>query len=95
MDLFPFQETASTQIAERFGQYVVDPLMIDRTRTIPFFQLLVSITGSGKTLILADTISQMRNQIPREPVVLWLSKVCWQYSGLQCKAAARPCSREY
>ena len=81
MDLLPFQDAAASQIAKRFATYVTDPLMIDRTRTIPFFQLLVSITGSGKTLMLADAVAQMRTCVPREPVVLWLSKgrvVVWQ-----------------
>jgi type III restriction enzyme len=81
MELFPFQQVAATQIAERFGQYVIDPLMVDRTKTVPFFQMLVSITGSGKTLVLADAIAQMQSQLPRQPIVLWLSKgrvVVWQ-----------------
>lgn len=74
MDLLPFQEAAATQIADRFGEYIIDPLMIDMKRRVPFFQMLVSITGSGKTLMLADAVSQMRTRVPREPVVLWLSK---------------------
>ncbi|CAA2100552.1 hypothetical protein MBUL_00729 [Methylobacterium bullatum] len=81
-----FQQDASRQIARRFGEYVRDPLTISRTRTVPFFQLLVSITGSGKTLILADAVSQMQAYLPRQPVVLWLSKgrvVVWQtYANL-------------
>jgi type III restriction enzyme len=86
MDLFQFQDIASSQIAERFGEYIIDPLMVDRTRTVPFFQLLVSITGSGKTLILADTVAQMQSRLARQPIVLWLSKgrvVVWQtYANL-------------
>ena len=86
MELFPFQEAASSQIAERFATYIVDPLMIDRTRPVPFFQMLVSITGSGKTLILADTVAQLQSRLPRQPIVLWLSKgrvVVWQtYANL-------------
>ncbi|GGK49007.1 DEAD/DEAH box helicase family protein [Salinarimonas ramus] len=86
MDLLRFQEEASAQIAQRLGDYLVDPLMVDRTRPVPFFQTLVSITGSGKTLMLADAINQIRSRLPREPVVLWLSKgrvVVWQtYANL-------------
>src|SRR3954447_16609727 len=86
MELFHFQEDASAQIAKGFGVYITDPLMVDRTRPVPFFQMLVSITGSGKTLILADTVAQMRSRLPRQPVVLWLSKgrvVVWQtYANL-------------
>lgn len=81
MHLFPFQISASTQIAERFAAYAADPLMSTRTRTVPFYQSLNSLTGSGKTLILADTVSQIRGQLGVEPIVLWLSKgkvVVWQ-----------------
>jgi type III restriction enzyme len=86
MELFPFQIEASTQIADRFATYAVDPLTITRTRLVPFYQNLNSITGSGKTLILADTVSQIRSHLATEPIVLWLSKgkvVVWQtYSNL-------------
>ena len=74
MNLFDFQQRAATQISERFSLYVSDPLMIDRTRCVPFFQTLVSITGSGKTLILADTILQISEHLPVKPIVLWVSK---------------------
>lgn len=94
MELLPFQIEASTQIAERFQQYMEDPLTITRSRIVPFYQNLSSITGSGKTLILADAVEQIRSRLPIEPIVLWLSKgrvVVWQtfdnlangkYSGL-------------
>ncbi len=55
--------------------------MSTRTRTVPFYQNLNALTGSGKTLILADTVSQIRSQLGVEPIVLWLSKgkvVVWQ-----------------
>lgn len=86
MDLFPFQSAAANQVSERFAAYAADPLMVDRTRSVPFFQMLVSITGSGKTLILADAVTQMQACLPIQPVVLWLSKgrvVVWQtYANL-------------
>ena len=86
MKLFPFQETASSQIASRFSSYANNPLMIDRLTPIPFFQSLISITGSGKTLILADTVAQIQAALPCQPIVLWLSKgrvVVWQtYTNL-------------
>lgn len=81
MELLPFQVEASRQIADRFSQYMEEPLTITRTRIVPFYQNLSSITGSGKTLILADTIEQIRSRLPVEPIVLWLSKgkvVVWQ-----------------
>jgi type III restriction enzyme len=81
MELLPFQIEASTQIADRFHQYMEDPLTIKRNRIVPFYQNLSSITGSGKTLILADAVEQIRSRLPAEPIVLWLSKgrvVVWQ-----------------
>jgi type III restriction enzyme len=81
MDLLPFQIETSTQIAERFHQYMEDPLTITRSRIVPFYQNLSAITGSGKTLILADAVEQIRSRLPIEPIVLWLSKgkvVVWQ-----------------
>lgn len=74
MDLFKFQERASSQIASRFTDYVSNPLMVDRFTTVPFLQTLASITGSGKTLVLADTVSQIRDRLPVQPIVLWVSK---------------------
>lgn len=81
MDLLPFQIDASAQIADRFHAYMEDPLTITRARIVPFYQNLSSITGSGKTLILADAVEQIRSRLPVEPIVLWLSKgrvVVWQ-----------------
>src|SRR5258708_28449869 len=86
MELLPFQIEASAQIAERFNEYMEDPLTITRSRIVPFYQNLSSITGSGKTLILADAAEQIRSRLPIEPIVLWLSKgrvVVWQtYANL-------------
>ena len=83
MELLPFQIEASTQIADRFQKYMEDPLTISRSGAsiVPFYQNLSSITGSGKTLVLADAIEQIRSRLPIEPIVLWLSKgkvVVWQ-----------------
>lgn len=74
MELYTFQSIASNCIADRFGEYMQDPLFVTRNKIVPFFQNLSAITGAGKTLILADTISQMRLRLSAEPVVLWLSK---------------------
>lgn len=74
MDLFKFQSKSSTQIANRFKEYMANPLLRTRDEIIPFFQNLSAITGAGKTLILADAISQIRMQLPVEPIVLWISK---------------------
>jgi len=86
MELFPFQVAASTQIATRFQQYSAEPLTITLKKLVPFYQNLSAITGSGKTVILADALQQIRTHLPVEPIVLWLSKgkvVVWQtYTNL-------------
>jgi len=86
MELFPFQIAAATEITDKYSLYAADPLTVTRTKQVPFYQNLSSITGSGKTLILADAISQIRSRLPTEPIVLWLSKgkvVVWQtYTNL-------------
>lgn len=74
MELLKFQMEASEQIATRFAEYIKDPLIKTKIEIIPFYQNLSSITGSGKTLILADCIEQIRAYLTTEPVVLWLSK---------------------
>lgn len=74
MDLLQFQQAAATQIAQRFAEYAVDPLLVDKTRCVPFLQTLVSITGSGKTLMLADAVTQVQAHLPLQPIVLWISK---------------------
>ena len=74
MELIGFQERAASQISNRFFEYSENPLMVDRTTPVPFLQTLVAITGSGKTLMLADAISQIRDGLGVAPVVLWISK---------------------
>lgn len=79
--LLPFQIKASTEIANKFQLYMKEPLLVKENHRVPFYQNLASITGSGKTLILADTVEQLRARLPVEPIVLWLSKgkvVVWQ-----------------
>jgi type III restriction enzyme len=86
MELFPFQLAAATEISEKFALYATEPLAVTRTKLLPFYQNLGSLTGSGKTLILADAISQIRSHLPIEPIVLWVSSgkvVVWQtYTNL-------------
>lgn len=74
MELIKFQINASEMIANRLADYLKDPLMRTKDEIIPFYQNLSSITGSGKTLILADCIEQIRAYLSTQPVVLWLSK---------------------
>ena len=74
MELLKFQIIASEQIALRLSEYLKDPLVKTKSEIIPFYQNLSSITGSGKTVILADCIEQIRAYLSTQPVVLWLSK---------------------
>lgn len=92
MRIFKFQLNASQEIADKFGPYHRNPLMIDKVNSIPFYQNLSAITGAGKTLILSDAVSKMRPSLALEPIVLWVSKgkvvvgqtltnLCGKYSG--------------
>jgi type III restriction enzyme len=77
IELFQFQQDAASQMADRFVDYAVEPIMMGRRanmREVPFYQALSSITGSGKTAILAQAVSEIvaLSEIP--PVILWLSK---------------------
>lgn len=74
MEPITFQTNASELIASRLAEYLKEPLMRTKNEIIPFYQNLSSITGSGKTLILADCIEQIRAYLNTQPVVLWLSK---------------------
>ena len=74
MNLFPFQINASDLIAQRFIDYYKDPISAKKGQIVPFYQSLSSITGSGKTVILVETIVKIRALLPVEPIVLWLSK---------------------
>lgn len=74
MDPIRFQDRAAEQIAQRFAKYAANPLMVDRITTVPFLQTLISITGSGKTLMLAEAVERISEALPLPPVVLWISK---------------------
>jgi type III restriction enzyme len=77
IELYEFQQKAAATMAERFSQYIVDPVIAgtqQHQRTVPFFQALASITASGKTVILADVVSSITAALPVPPIVLWLSK---------------------
>lgn len=69
-----FQIKASEQIAERYRTYIEDPLWVRKNEVVPFYQNLSAITGSGKTLILAETAELIRSMSKTQPIVLWLSK---------------------
>ena len=74
MELMKFQIQASDMIAKRYSEYMKEPLPALKGKFVPFYQNLSAITGAGKTLILADTIEQIRAYSSTQPIVLWLSK---------------------
>lgn len=76
IELLPFQTRASEQIVARYNLLVTDkrrPIEYMGWPT-PYYQALASITGSGKTAILADAISLLRSYMVQEPIVLWVTK---------------------
>lgn len=90
IQLFDFQQKAAAQVAERFGRYYANRPVRGTNRrliAIPFYQALASITGSGKTAILAEAVSQIHPQLPLKPIVLWVSRgrvvVSQTYANLQ------------
>ncbi|MHC5795340.1 DEAD/DEAH box helicase [Lacisediminihabitans sp. FW035] len=77
LELFQFQQIAASQIADRYEDYAADPVSFGRkanSRLVPFYQALSSITGSGKTAILAQAVSEIVALSDVPPVILWLSK---------------------
>lgn len=74
--LLTFQSRAANQIAQRYLLLAGDrrrPMEFADWAT-PFYQALAALTGSGKTPILADAVSQLRAYMDVEPIVLWISK---------------------
>lgn len=77
IELFQFQQDAASQIADRFIEYAAEPIVMGRranVRDVPFYQALSSITGSGKTAVLAQAVSEIVAMTEVPPVILWLSK---------------------
>ncbi len=76
ISLLPFQIDAATTLADRYRSFITDPERPAKRGygPLPFYQTLQALTGSGKTPILADSVSQMRTVDAVEPVVLWISK---------------------
>jgi len=77
IELFDFQQTAAAQMAARFSRYSENPPMsgtAKRPVSVPFYQALAAITASGKTAILSEAVSLIRQGMPMNPVVIWLSK---------------------
>lgn len=90
IELFEFQHRAVAQISERFVHYLNNrpgKIVGKKTTYVPFFQALASITASGKTVVMAETVNQILPVLPLRPIVVWLSKgrvvVDQTYANLQ------------
>jgi hypothetical protein len=70
-----FQNDAAIQIARRYA-FFANHEQRSGTRFLadPFFQALSALTGAGKTPILAEAVTLIRNELQSEPIVLWMSK---------------------
>lgn len=76
--LIKFQAEAARQIADRFEVLNSDPdgrPMFTRRYNVPFFQGLSALTGAGKTVILAQAVSDMSVGMPIPPIVLWVTRL--------------------
>lgn len=77
IELFPFQHQAVAQITDRFVDYLTrrpGRFVGSKHTYTPYYQALASITASGKTVIMAETVSQLLPVLPLKPIVIWLSK---------------------
>ena len=76
ISLFPFQHAAATTIADRYRAFITDPERPAKRGygKLPFYQSLQALTGAGKTVIIAEAVTQMRTVSTIEPIVLWVSK---------------------
>ena len=98
IEIKKFQKKASTEICDKLIGYMKDPLMKTRDITRPFYQNLSAITGSGKTVILADFLAQLKIQLPIAPIILWLSKgkvVVWQTYDNLSTGTYKDITKEY
>jgi len=74
--LHPYQEEAVNTIAEKFQHYLVNPPLTGTEKNpqlIPFIFSLKSITGSGKTAMLAALTTQLSEAL-HCPLILWMSQ---------------------
>jgi type III restriction enzyme len=74
--LHPYQEEAVNTISQKFIHYISNPPLTGTQKNpylIPFIFSLKSITGSGKTAMLASLTSQLAEPLTA-PIVLWMSQ---------------------
>ena len=77
LSLFQFQEEAAATVSSHIADYLDSPAIttVNKKRhTAPFFQALSALTGAGKTVILAEAVSQITDTMPVKPLIMWLSR---------------------
>lgn len=74
IQLKTFQSDAARLIVDRYALFHKFRPMRPGGRPRPFFQALSSLTGSGKTPILAQAVTLLRGHYSVEPIILWMSK---------------------
>lgn len=77
LSLFQFQEIAAAKISSNVSDYLDAPAITTvrkKRHVAPFFQALSALTGAGKTVILAEAVSQIADTMPVKPVIMWLSR---------------------
>jgi hypothetical protein len=70
--LYPYQEQAVHAISQKFTHYITNPPLAGTEKSpylIPFIFSLKSITGSGKTAMLAALTSQLSEHLT-SPIIL-------------------------
>jgi len=67
--LHDYQKQAADQLTEQYPNYQQNPLKI-KDQTTPFLKLLSSVTGSGKTAILAQAVANLLTYYPQtQPLI--------------------------
>lgn len=77
LSLFQFQEVAAATISSHVSEYLDAPARTTvnkKPHDPPFFQALSALTGAGKTVILAEAVSQISDTMPVKPIIMWLSR---------------------
>ena len=77
LSLFQFQEEAAATVSSHVSDYLDAPAIttVNKKRHVaPFFQALSALTGAGKTVVLAEAVSQIADTMPVKPVIMWLSR---------------------
>jgi len=72
VQLLDFQERAATQVAERYARHVA--ARAAGGAHVPFYQAFAAVTQSGKTVVLAESVTRVAAAMSVKPLVLWLSR---------------------